>query len=61
MVKNITGIVAVICGIFMLYRVAVCASSKSGFKVSDIVLIAVCAVILIASIIVRIKFGKDHK
>ena len=56
MVKNITGIVAVISIIFVLYRLAVCASSKAGFKPADFVMIAVFGVLFVASIIVRIKF-----
>ena len=58
MVKNITGVVAVISIIFILYRCAVCAASK-GFQTVDYVLVGVMGVILIADIVVRIKF-KDR-
>ena len=55
MVKNITGIVAVLVIIFILYKCAVCASSK-GFQTGDIVMISILGVVLVADIILRIKF-----
>jgi hypothetical protein len=55
MVKNITGIVGVLAIIFLIYHVIVCVS-RNQFTPQNIVVIVVMAIILIADLIVRLKF-----